>query len=842
MSELWREWVTDNPFFRRDLVRWVRRGRLWKVPLAISGGLSLAVLFTHALSLAIPEIASGSYRGAMGLLLFCIVSFFHAVLVAVTSGASFSLPDEARTDRLDFIRLLPLPPRELLAKMGIARGILRTAAVLSALPIYLVLLAYGGLPWEDVAALYVLLFSFIIASPGSVEVTNALTFRRGGEDATAGQANNRGGWAWWVVIQMFIQFGGRTFLGPLFRWVWSRIARAVGPQVSALWFFSIVACAARLLWLPQQFFHWVLTPLLPLTLYWAVGRVHRLIAAAELWNAEAVPVPSASGRVVVRLSTPDSESRRRQLVWWTLNGGLLAVTVAGFAWHPLIETGVLGALLVKPTAGGNAASTTGGGVAVLLLIAAVLGFLSPFEWWRGQALPEQTTLRFALWQVGLCLGRPLVFGLLICTLGGVSPAEPVRALLLLAPILSVALVFAEGWRRGLTSRAETVTPGGASLKTFLIGMLWLATYLAPPLAMWHGAPSVAWHAAAALSPFYAALALLPGAWPYAAGPALPFWATLLLPAVAGGLLIATAPRRAAAVRERAPRTKPDPVETWLAAKARQWDNPYITLALHRQARRPDGLTLRLAIAAVIALLPVLGLLYYLTSSAAAGAIPTLGSILAAAEQGRETIRAVLLGVSFVFLLWLVWIISLSSGQPVTAEAAAGRQQQRLVYLLISGITDRQIVLGLLGTGLLAAGPAILGSAGFSLTCTLLALALGSQWWWLPAWLLVFASIEVGALRSSLSHFRTWRKWPRRVMIWRIVMACVGTAAGVVAVIFAAPAVVGWVTGNLFLALTLFVLAYLAGSIWAAATLPATYRKALQHVHLCRLEDDLERKS
>jgi hypothetical protein len=838
LKALWHEWIADNPFLQRDLRRFRRSGYLWKMPLWTVAPPLLAVLGLHALYLRM-----GGWGGiSLGLVLLSAVSLLHVIAFASWSGAVFSLTKEAAADSLEFVRLLPLPRRELLVKIGLARAAIRLVPLLVALPVYLLLFSYGGIAPVDVAAVYALLALFLFAPPGVAEVTTALTTKQGGGNPelavkSSQQAATTNGIVWMIGMQVTFQVLLRPVIGPLIWGAWSRLSSAIGPDLGRLLPLSIVAGTARAAWEPQWVFGWLLSPLLLLLPYWALRTVAHVASSAELWSREPTVQTGPQGRTTLVLDEesgrPD-ERRAAGRLNAVLGIGLLVLTT-GLLWQSSIASGALGFLA--------GSSTPAGGLATLLIVCGGLGLLAALESLRSGKLlrthPGRTAaLRVATAGWGRWTAGVLVALLLSALLGGIAPwPEPAWALGRLLLVAAATLLFASGW--GLLNDQPPVekAPPARQAVTWVSALFWLASYLLPLTAMVRPGLPPAFHLAAALSPIYAYLQLLPGGW--RAPSPRPFAVSVALPAALGLLALLMAPRRRDAAERPASRRK-DPLEERVRAVAARWDNPALSLAVARLQRQSLGLTLRVlgATAGAFALTLLIGVMVAAGMTARSGA-PWWTALPRPTPVAGLTAGALLgLGLS----LGLLWLLAFMGATVVSAavstESSLGRQQRRLPYVLITPLAHRELMFGTLGSALLAAAPSMTGYALGSLFWLMFALAFGAPLWWPAAWVALASGGVAIAVHTALAGFEDWLKGRGLRYVIRAV-----PRAGCAVFISIGWMVVAGVFGAqdrfpLFLQLLPWGVA--ATVLLALATLPPALRRAEACVRTSRREDDLER--
>jgi len=844
MAHLWRDWISDNPFFQLDLRRWAHRGYGWKLPLVCVGLPALLILGLHGIKFFWPRAEGLPNRELLGPVLVSVVSLIHFILLSIYGTKLFSLNSEAAAERLEFIQLLPMDHRELMVKIGFARLLLRSLVILLVVPVYLLILPYGGVPIEDIAALLLLLFALSFQPPNWLEVHGALTARRGGgvpaeaAGKTAGGAKaGSTGVFWWILIQAGFQLIGRTVIGPLLWGVWTRLAGAAGPMLKMIFPFSIVMIAARLLWLPHPFYNWILSPLWPVGVYWLIRTAGRVVYVAELWSREPRVVDQTGGRTALALpeDTGRADEQRIGRHFDTARGALMAFTAAGYAWGPLVLSGSLASL--------SGSATPSGGVAALLLLFAALTLAPEFERLRALPGPGPQAPRYPLRDAGAALlrslGRTATVAMGLCLLGGASPwPEPALALALLAPAAAGALLFGAGWGARFNAPPGGKPPAVGAQWMLLLG--WLATYLGPVWVFYQaGAP--AWtHFACAWSPVYAFLTLFP---PLGAATPVPVWAAWALPALIGAGLLSLAPRSTApeeAAVERPPRR--DALEDTIHERARVADNPLVLLEVRRQLRKPMGLLVNLVVSGAAAWLLgvgiVVGMAMLIAAERGGTAYETLVRPLGSTGWNLGSIMALVLAAGCLLFAFMALGISVSTA--VTNGNVLARKQGRLAYLYITGLADDQIVRGTLYGACIAALPGTGAMLAVSLFWTVSAVALGAAWWWLLAWLWGVAAASSVIFGSALSGFDDWRyragwrAWLRRAA------QVLAAAVLVIAISGGLVLTVRWLLDQWEAVRVLFPALLLVAVVLLAAALPFLYRRAVRAIHACRREDDLER--
>lgn len=844
LADYWRDWVAENPFLTHDLRRWRKRGYDWKLPLACAGLPALALLLLHGLFAVFPPPPGSFFGDRTGMLALSFVSLVHFGAAVHFASQTFSLAKEATADRIEFIRLLPQSRRELMAKLGLARAVLRLPAALLALPVYLVILTYGGVEVADVAGLYVLYGLMLFAPPGLGEVNGALTARRGtAANPQQQRAAGAGGpiASGLFLIQVLLQLFAGPLLGPVIRILGGRLAGVVGPKVGWLLPISALVAMGRLLVLVQPFYRGWLMPILPLGLYWLLRSVTRVHVFAELFSREPVLHSQSGGRQVHVLpevsGRPEEQQLNRRLE--AVYTSVLYLTLVGLCWRPMVLNGVLGAAVGSPTASG--------GVAALLVVLAGWNVLGIFERLRNTLDVYQVgasawsdavahTVRMVVRITALLLGA--------CLLGWVLPwPEPALTLGLVLAALAAMLVFGLGWRAAVNRRWEIAQRKEAQTNTagdIAWLLLWLATYVAPLAIVARGAP-YALHLVAACSPVYGLLRLLPGIWRDPSPVPVPL--ALLLPALTGAVPFVLSPRRGSvAARVEQARTRRDPLDGAARRLAERLDNPFLTLAVSRLGRGPVGLTVRVAAGLLLALGLPIGLIFVIFSGISSGRGTPVWELLAqpAGSTGWQ-----IGGIAFSIFSGLVVLFanasaSTNAATSIRSESTAARQQGRMPFLLISGISDQGIAAGLLATVSLVFLPLFAAGLGGSFVLLLAALAYGAAWWVVPAWAWLVWVTGSGAVLTSLGAFGDWRLrtgWRRLLWVALKVVPVVGIMVGLgYGLIRIGP----WLFVNVPQLLPWLPVLAAAAALTNALMLPWRWKAAVAAVHSTRVEEDLER--
>ncbi len=849
MRQLWHQWFLDNPFLIWDLRRRLRKGYLWKVAL---GGVvlpSLILILSLALLQFGPEWLRASVARKEGLALFIVLSFVHVAVAMTFSSGSMTLIAEAAADRLDFLRLTPRGRRELMLLMGLGRAVIRLVPLILPLPLYGLLLSFGKLQPEDVLGLYVLLSLFLFAPPNTLEITSALGTRHGMEAGTGKAAGGQAaagittGLAWPIMLQVILHLVIKPVIVPLARVFSSGWQGAVGPDLGGWMPLALLAALARIVGSPQTFFHGHLAPFLPLLLCTALALWVRVLVGAELWSRECRVVPQGVGRVDVALAPETGRPEERRLADRVagVNTLFAALMLAGFSW-PIIQRGALGKLVGSTTPEGSLVGLFvlfGGGYAI-------------YAWERasrsgGVAIHGPFgALRMELtdWIRGVVMGA-LVLGA-AGLIGGVMPGA--RAVEILARLLAVgalAVFFGTAWQAFVRRAVPDATTEGefSNGGAWRIGgmLLWVAVYAGPLAALSLGGSKLVWHALAGWSPVYGILALVPGIWPSKAP--LPLAAQLLMPLIAGGILWVLAPRSQRAPVEARPRRQ-DRLERWLAARADQFDNPFVTLALTRMARKPTGFGAQVGLSVGFYLTVSIVLAIALLSGySGRRGLSFTGVLFQPTPFGEMTVGALgaLIGAGGG-LLMLVQFWPTAIVTQVQAEHLKARTQGRIPFLYLTGISDESAVKGVIGTGMIAGAPFLIGFAITSLIWLIAAIALEAHPAWSLFWLLGLVAAILQGLSQGLRTFELWRLERKlREKFWTGLTQVVSFLAWM-----------GLIPLMVFLAMTQkvrvdhLILGYaslqLAATLYALIRLKSTFKRAVGAVHASRHEADLERVS
>lgn len=621
-------WLRDNPFLiKTSRVETRRLGISLRLGLAVLilstlllGGLWLLGAFPVVFHRPMPYLPGGSFPT----FLFVILSFAHVMLVSIARTAqAVSLGDEARRGTLFDLLLTPLRRAEMLLAMGVgpARGALLTA--LAGLPVYLLLAQLGGVSWEEITALYVLLAllsysppSYVLPALSGAAATpdNPLTVQSQqvfGRKAAPRTGVFAASWLWSFVFLLFFSQGfaflGGSWLVHLLRALHIDLPSGPIGRIFGrfMLFFAWPYYVTQIFGTTLDFFH---TQVSPLLFFLPLAVLH--------WTASALTSASVlSAGSLEEMRRLPLYSRAQTLRRWTARAATLCAV--GLLWKAWVESGDTGTLA---TAVGSGPRWDAAGLLLLLGGVSLYGVLDralilPIRKKERQSLrPYLPTLRRG---VKRSL-RPLIAAgtlfLLACALGGLSPfvrpvAEVAGRLLLIA--LS-SVIWAIGLRRLL--------PGPTwerLVSRLLLYGLPVAALSLPVPGLWNLAalsPVSAW-----VSLFSNSQALL-GGFPFWTLGTLPPFEVCVLGSAATGLLLAGLPsllaRRVHALPPVSVETVPPVKErnaAWTAALlawvTARTDNPLFTQELRARTRSGSWAEWRLYAPGVFAASIVLGLAY-----------------------------------------------------------------------------------------------------------------------------------------------------------------------------------------------------------------------------------------
>jgi hypothetical protein len=777
-------WLRDNPFLiktsRVEMRRFGISLRLGLAALILSalllGGFWLLGAFPGALHRPMPYLPGGSFPS----FLFVVLSFAHVLLISNSRTAQeVSLGDEARRGTLSDLLLTPMRRAEMLLAMGIgpARGALLVALV--GLPIYLILAQLGGVTWEEITALYVLLAllsysppSYILPALSGAAATpdNPLTVQTQqlfGRKQVPRTGVFSASWVWSFLFLLFFS-QGFAFLGG--SWL-THLLQALHVDLPSgpigrifgrfMLFFAWPYYITQIFGTTLDFFHLQLFPLL---LFLPLAALH--------WTASALKSASAlSAGSVEEMRHLPLYSRAQTVARWTARAAtLLAV---GVLWKAWVESGDT-ASLAASAGGGSAWDAAGlllllGGISLYSVLNCAL--LLPIRKKDGKTLrPYFATLRRGVKRSLRPLVTVGVLFLLACTLGGLSPfVRPVGAVagrLLLVGLSGV--IWAIGLRRLLPR------PGSERLisRSLLYGLP-IAVLSLPIPGLWN---------LAALSPVSAWLSLFPD------GPTLltrfPFWTLGTLPpfevCVAGsaatGLLLAALPtlflRRMPALLPVPAQIAPPVKErnsAWTAALmawvTARTDNPFFTQELRARTRSGSWAEWRFYV-------PVI----FVVSTSLALAYPTVVENI----LPFHLLQARSLWANLAMILLLLQSYTLMFRGQVLGETMIVRDQQRGIwgFILLTPQTARQIFWGKIFGQTSGVSAAWLVCALFSLIFYVLAAPAVGMGAALAAWLtgqvFVAALFSLGlSLGAAVSTFPIFMKGLRGVSFLLFVCAIGG---------------------------------------------------------------------
>lgn len=856
MNQFWRpDWLFDNPFLLLDLRRWSHKGYFWMLPLAcgLLMALPIAVVLILQIWMRPPWIIRG--HEVTGAAMAGAASLMHLLIFAIYSSRVTTLTTEAIQDRADFIHLIPRSRLDMLIQMGVARAALRFLPLIAPIPLYVLLLSYGALEWLDIGALTLLFATFLFAPPGAQEIWASRTTQPGQDpQQAAAEAKKKigggaqWGWAVWVGLQVFGNTLLRPVIFPLVRWIWQQGQMLVGGPLAALFPLTIVPAMARLLWAPQDFYRWTLTPVILLLPWWLIRVAGRTLYSAQLWGSEPVQIELAGGKKTFVQPRSQREDRiySRPALLLAIAGFIFTTTLIGLFWQPFVVTGAFAGLI--------GSATPSGSLAAILAVVGLVVLVALMETIRGQVRHSDAFRDPVSEQAlngALTLGRLAVVVVLASIAGGASLwPEPAEMGVRLAAGFVAVVLFASAWRRigrrFVGTLEESMELGPRPFRETAGAVLWVATYLVPLLCVvWRPDPEL--HLAAALSPVYGLLSLLPSIWRsgFMLHPLLAFGVS----AGVSGLVVLPTLRRQARKRAVAGPKKREEVQARdeLLEKLATWFDehdysyPHLRLALHRMARKGGiraNLIMSAAASVILFLILMLALQYLAISNGS-----SLGMLLGG-DDGRSGVG----GWIAIFALVIGWIImfvlALTPSTVVKQEELIGRFQQRLSQLLMSGMTDRALLDGVLFTTALRMAASLVFLIVSGLLWTIFGLIYGMHPLLAGLWWLGLFCTPFWAGTMACCAFQGWHRPARLldrirqvlIMQWPVELVALLLAGTMVLTAVAAghgyPLAPDW---GILLPFIGAVIALIGPFGFGPC-----YRLALSGIRLARREEDLER--
>lgn len=827
LSHLWREWIADNPFLMQELRRWGRRKR--RDPMArVTRLFAIVALAFIPIQVAFFSFLMHRRSGATGNWLtwglpqlLPTAMAVYLLYVVFTKGGRFSLGREATAGRLDFIRLSPMAAREVIGKTAVTRAVLSLRPALIGLPIYVLLLPYSDLSLLDVLLFFAAMLLLCLGPPGPFEVSGALGTTddidlpqapRAGDDSSSSASSSV---LSYLVIMVMLAATSRStsgqvgaLIGPLFAPV-GRLLSWLAPWPS-LFHLLLGGGLVHFVCDPQPFFRWSLTPAWIFFIWWPLSFRRRLIAGAAAWREGPLEVPP-------RAPDHDPAEVRRMSRLGEAATALLGLAALGYLWPPLVLSGGLGKLIGTPTAPGAAAALL---ALVAAVVAPVLLETNRHQW----SVPGPDAKRPSLWRKArswaLLFGVALAGVLGICLVGWVSPWPHALGMLGRIGLVVVAvMLFAFGWRAALSAPPQPDSqPSVPSAWRILRALAAVGLYVLPWAVLAYAPTDVRWHALAALSPNYAALSLLPGLWP--APPLLPFAAATTLPGGLG-LMLLLLRRQPRAIKAATPEKPIEPTEDVLQERLRQWanryDNPILTLAVREIARGRSTLSARLGRGVVISLV--------------------YSALLLSLVIGYEPKLWGPAGSIAILLLSGISLATTMEGA-VRTEHTVAREERRLVFVLASRLSDREIVCGVLTSAGLNAGITTLSGIVVALLWCLLGIATGTPWWWLFVWACLLFGVLGLSLQAALIQFVSWHpRWRLSVTGWQLLSIAMLILGGI-GILAAVDMALGGIPRLPIAVPHVLALAAPVAVLMQAVTLRLAFRSAAAAVGAHRTQDDL----
>jgi len=724
---LWQYW--NNPFLLRSL-RSDWRGRSWVSAFAVQFGVLAALVWIVSLFGAVLGPAGfadwwGGSWGGVAVVFTACVHFFMVRRGAAAGRRRELLTDEARQGTLEPILVTPMSRAEIILKSSVYSFVWAGIVAFVVLPIYSICAAVGDVPASGLAGLYglyavlafrppVRLRHSVLAHTVSQQVLGALLVAT---MLIALMSHMRGGF--WPAVH---------YGGIIFTWVWE-LASWLGQ--------------------PAAFFGFRLPPLvLMLLLYPLHVWCGILLAAAEL--------EPGGGRYPAVLT--------KIRYWYRL---LLGMAVLGLLWEPALATGGIG------TALGVSGSTAGAAAFVLSAAATLLGGTELLETarTRGDMLSGLgIRLRFGrgpwahlMGGVGHSLSGLLalpVVHLVACALSGEDPytggASEVLGASLASAGAALALCYAIGVFLWLTLARRRWLYGAAyyAVVALLLGL--------PTLGLC-GIGGIVGGTLAGLSPLasFAAITSYGAGWFPGALTDLPAWQScagsqLVLSGLVLALDAGLLGRKLESWRWRAAHGPSPPEDARRVERpglferiAMRWDNPISVQACRLSARSGGSLVM-----------PVLTSLAVLGGVSVALSSPFTPHPLALwtdfAPVAEPLGWRVAMFVSYAAGLLLATYAIVSGG----TAFAEDRRRQAFGFVLLTPMSDREVVEGWVRSMALPAAIAVAISALVSLAGALMAVSMMTlvQWAFMTAWSVMAAAAAGyaaigGALWRTVSDAR-----------------------------------------------------------------------------------------
>jgi hypothetical protein len=655
----------QNPFLEAELRAQARRPAFPRALLLQSA--SLVLLFVYLLWLAKQPWQNDPFgvQRLLGRHLLTGVAGLHGWMVLHASNSrTLAAARREETARMwEMLLVTPLSASEIVLFKSVYPAFYAGLVALLALPVYLLAAAVSGVPFSQLAMLYV--------------VYALLTVRLVAPLRPPTPGRGRGGRRPRHAAQSF---------GSLFTWIWLLnlfLGRALRP-LSPLGSFLVISwpvMAALVLSTPYAFYRWALpplvallalgVPLLVLGLRWATRRL--LLHASEAPEAE---TPSRLRRGVAIVT---------------------ALVALGYAWPGLIEGGGLSAWMRQGSAPADSIADLAWVLTLLWWLLFGVGSLLGLSegrleagegpprrsgGWLGDTATTRGALRALLW----LLLPPYLVLVLGCLLSGRSGE---LAALSRTEHLLVVAAGAAGLTVALARRARTAAAQGEELRS---PTAWLlpALLIAAPLFLlfW---PDVPAFPLAALSPLVGFLRLLPPTAPLSSEQlaSLPWWLSPALNAGAAALLDYRRPARApgAAASEASARRRQDGRLTrWVEGIADRWDQPVLIHELRAAVRRGDGWR-------IVGWLGCGGAFLLCLSAFSPGTVTGLATnqpfkLVPGELEGARQLAA---SVPALLILGLSWPMVFSAPMLGAGSFSRERRKGTLGFLLLTPLREAEIV-------------------------------------------------------------------------------------------------------------------------------------------------------
>ncbi|HET6384677.1 MAG TPA: hypothetical protein VFJ58_14890 [Armatimonadota bacterium] len=800
-------WLDRHPFLVRDFRRLRRKGRLWRIVLIPPMLTAILVALVH---FGASRMGGSTLNPVIDYALLAMVFLIQTAGVLMAGDPLGGWPQEEEGQRVEALRLTPLRADELAIAATERRFYVRLLMAVAFLPVIFWAASTARLSALTLTGVYALLAltAWSLAPAGMQELVAAGASKIGGSNRQKQMLQFRG-WSGAFLVIFYLPFLTGIFFATLSRdhhrmdFLIPTLGKDVTPHL-LLFPMSLPLMAARYVMHARPFLHLHIVPLIWIAAIALLSREIRVLTAARLVRSDRVPSPGLYGQTMNVMAPPvdrqreDRPQRRLKIV----RGLLLRVALVGAAW-PLIET-------VGRSTDRLVALFIGLG-ALVGVVRSMMGSRSLFLPGRLEGLietelPEAVRLGrvdsrgpLAIAVVAGAIGWEILALTLVLLLGGVYPHVDSAEIANLAALVGTALMLSEAGAISATLRA---VPAGARKYSgtafwstgaamtvsrltgwYMIGLL--ISFLAVLGLVYTATMAPQYVPALALSPIVAWLLLLVE--PARAGLTGIVLAPGLLAGAGAGISLSAdrRSRRASSPAKAGPKevvkkaTKPLP--SWiyrpLAFVVDRRPDPFVSLELNRLARK--GTEVRAQLLAVGSLFVYLGF---------AIGVPTSSTVNRAfGDTGPGLFRPSLFFLLGMVMLFLSPMFTLGAAAGVfSRDWKAQRSNGGLSFLLMSPLSCRELLVGMMAGKLLRS--AAMGIAGAVVGALSLAVALVigvTPWMLLLAPLAILAGVLVGGYVVAAAMAQTgperWRPWVLGVLSGLPVLLGIAASVGLAGV-------------------------------------------------------------